>query len=1612
MLPPPRPPAKVGRKGKHVQRTLLDASDLPSPGFVQSFCASQKLSDALQAERLSSANGQAAYLKKKQQQLAYVEEAHRREQPPLEAIAAPEILRGELRRDAVFHHGAAGVPAPMTGAAALDIGDLRGGCIPIVNVGNEAGAFREKRLERQKQFLASRKARHDAALAEFDQAMDALAEDCQREVEAATERIKGDLEASTLECNAILEPLEPPPLPEDAEEDESKLLDELEDLPMDGTIDPARAKAVAAENAARKALRALGERTEGEVRGILSALEAATLLRRRRIEEFAGPSGELARIDDLRKSSVEELLKTLVEALTAAAHVVHGEAERLIEERALSFNEILLENRKAMQQLGAKLTVQTLEHSKEYKVRWHKGLLLWKQQRHRHSMAVVMRRIKSTEFRQPESLVEAVGKVREHQAYVFRQRKDLIDELFAIPQHRLVVALVRHTEEQNTQLNDRAQETFDTLLVELRELREALNVSAEQMLGELGLELELHDARQEWKGHDSVANLIDAEVRPPLRECLDQVAALLHALSNKLTQQEEALHQSVTSVITFFLGLARKQELLKKRVEEFEVNYNGEVEDCEKDFEETCERNEKTMQDLHGAIDDAAHHETLDELKQQTFDHLDQMAVGYRDHADQMLQIHNRYPGEAQDLIRRETRGYCKDLGLALDPSEDAPALAAERKAQTASLEEDAVNKAKAAFPAEPDEDEAAKATRLEALAAAVEAAKAEVQQAAEAKEALALEEEVQIFAGLEEKSSWPLGEGTGCLVLEKFLLEDLRQQILQPPEGQGQGPQAQEETPAAEAPEESEVLEEPKFADGTEALDTLAFDNDWFEDNLSSLRSAIFENLVGQKRYLDRVDIPAACEEVRRDLDQRLRRHTNRKGEVQVDWYVPRYSTVSKHKDKFERHLVAVAQKCQDQDDAVEEALRQIDEAEEQYKQRVAKIQEVLGDAETLPVLTSMERQVVDCMVRFRELCQTTVQGRLLELSSKAPQGLQKENQAFLMMCQKGEEQYSEPEIVYYGGEIEELNQTLDERKQERAQRAQELESQIQDKCKVPMDAFAVAYATAVETLCASKGFGRKYGEPRRKAQERVRTLIARASTVRSNIQLLLDYVSQLLMLPPPEEGGYEVTAMPKVPRIMSVRKFFSRGGEPWTFTGELLGILYVAVCAMAELGSHLGAFRENSASKYELAAVPSLSILREDMCFLPSAEEQKEVHRKAEEAKDVSDEVPVEQREEVQHAVQLSRSMEASQALRDDSLLRVLGPLMKSERFNNEIQSVIKSSNEAYAGQAGGTPEFMQKFLSDMQVSCEHARQEASRGLRTWGDELREETLLGLGEKLFLELTERALAELAKSTRDAHEATVQTWKDFGRKRAIHEQRLNPRLADANKETELQELVEAEAQRHADALQTCKEDRERMAASLRTACDHFVGRLTNIAEVSIRLLDLLPLHSHFGALPGDEKVEPPRMSIKRRLRRLNAEGEKVPEAPNPKAAAKGKAEPKAAAVPEEKPSGLPERKWIGLPKYELRALLCGGGWPADPVLMEEETIDEQKVQELTESLNSFRSPVHRSIVDGRLQFYERYKKQFAAEVSRWNAEMSAREAKEEAGEKNWQSMIRQLRGE
>eukprot|EP00933_Yihiella_yeosuensis_P062294 TRINITY_DN6524_c0_g1_i11.p1 TRINITY_DN6524_c0_g1~~TRINITY_DN6524_c0_g1_i11.p1 ORF type:complete len:1339 (+),score=386.61 TRINITY_DN6524_c0_g1_i11:47-4018(+) len=1322
--------------------------------------------------------------------------------------------------------------------------------------------------------------------------------------------------------------------------------------------------------------------------------------------------------------------------MTAAAHVIHGEAERLVEKRALDLDTVLIENRRAVRVLQSKLLVQTLEASKAQKARWNKGLLLWRKQRHRYSMMLVMRRIRSDEFRQPQSIVEALGQVRQQQQKTFEERRLLVRELFFLRQRTITTVQVRALEEQNTLLNDRAQEAFDELLSDIKDLREALEVSAERMLGELALELEIHDARQEWKGHDTVASLIDADVRPPLQECLDFVRDLLLTASEQLTRQDEAQHYANCRLLSFYLILAKKREVMSKRVDEFEVNYNGEVEDCDKDFEDTCERYEQTMVDYHNAINDAAHHDTLGELKHKTFDHLDSMAVGYRKYTDTLLWIHGRYPGESQALIRRETRNFCASLGLAMDPTEEAEAWAEERRAAAEAAEAEAIAAAGGAEPPEgEEEDEAAAAARKEA----VEAAIAKVREEAEAKEAEALEAEAAAAEGLADLEEWPKADSTACRVLARLGLADFREEVmggppgvLPPPETEP-GEEANAEAAAeggadAEVEPEEKAEEEPaRLYDGTLALVALQFDTSWLEENLEKVREDVFGNVGVNKKYLDRVDIPAACEECRRDLDQRLRRHTNRKGEVQVEWYVPRFATIAKHKDKFERHLVEIARKCQEQDDVVDSIFQEVEEAEEQFRQRLLDLQGRLGEAETLPVLTAFERQANDFAAGFKNTCKGAVQ-RLMELSTRAPQALQKENRAFLTMCRSGDEQYSESEIQFYSGEMDELNASLEQRAQERSQRARDLEGQIDQKQKEPLDEFAVAYAEAVELLCQSKGYGRKYGQPRRNAQERVRTLIARAATVKQNIETLMDYVQQLCQVDVPADVGIELTSLPRPPSIVRLIDYFRRGDESWTFSGELLGVLYVLVCTMSVIGSHLDAFKPEQATRYLLESMPQLRVLREDETSMPAAETQEEVFKRAAEIAE-SEEQPREP--EDLRALADATSLKAETSLRGECLMRALGPVLQAEHFPAEIQSIVKSANEAYAGQPGGTPDFMQKFLSDMQLSSEHARQEASRGLRSWGNELREQTLMNLADVMYGELTTRTISELMRSTKETQQSSVRWWNHNDKLRADHEQRLNPGLSNPNAEAQLLALMESEANRHQEALDACTKDRETMANALRGAAESFVRRLSSVSEAAVRIVDSLPLHGHFAALPGDEQIEPPRMSIKRRLRRLNAAESAAEAAPPTPAAAKGKGAPPPepasttpilAADGGDGSGGLPARTWPGLPRYELRGSVLGNGWPEDPELIippaadaeadAPSELDTEKLKQTTEALVSFRSPVHRKLIEQRDFFYQKYKAQFLAELEKRAGELSTREQNEAAGERNWQAMVRQLRGE
>ena len=252
--------------------------------------------------------------------------------------------------------------------------------------------------------------------------------------------------------------------------------------------------------------------------------------------------------------------------------------------------------------------------------------------------------------------------------------------------------------------------------------------------------------------------------------------------------------------------------------------------------------------------------------------------------------------------------------------------------------------------------------------------------------------------------------------------------------------------------------------------------------------------------------------------------------------------------------------------------------------------------------------------------------------------------------------------------------------------------------------------------TLCASPieedpplgmGLG---GIDRRRAASELACRVARpwaceASPVRHALLLLSPLASKtpaatslVPSLSLSAQAGIEAGALPKN-SLFRLKTHFDKAGEPWVFTGEVIGTLYIIVCTVASLGSHLKAFKPERAALLEAKAVPTIRVLREAEQLVS---EETEEEGKAAEAE-----------------------------LREACLGRVMGALMQTDTFEVEVEAIVKDAQkESHETYKGTIPDFMQTFLEEMQESAKKARTEASRDLREAANLLREEVRAPRGE------------------------------------------------------------------------------------------------------------------------------------------------------------------------------------------------------------------------------------------------------------------------------------------
>lgn len=796
-----------------------------------------------------------------------------------------------------------------------------------------------------------------------------------------------------------------------------------------------------------------------------------------------------------------------------------------------------------------------------------------------------------------------------------------------------------------------------------------------------------------------------------------------------------------------------------------------------------------------------------------------------------------------------------------------------------------------------------------------------------------------------------------------------------------------------------------PKSGEGIWLLEELIFKAPLVESLIDDIRKRLFIFLDEHKTELDeeaRAVLAEQEEEINMQLDQRLRKHTNRKGEVQVEWFNPRHTTIEKHKTKFERHLITVAQKSAAQEEEGEECYKLILQKEEEYHKRLEELTEQLAEMKSLAELTALERRGKDACGAFTELCrmQTEV---ILKLAVQGPGSLVALNRDFVKMCRAGAGKtaidYSKSELVFYLGEMEILNKALKDKRTERTERMNEQVEKLPAMQQEPLEKFLKAYEEAKENLCRDQGLGRKYGAPRRSAQEQCRTMMSRTATALHSITEMLKYMKDLLHEKDTPGGKYD--------NKLRLHRIWKEIKPP--LACEVVGALHFVAMGILSLGSHLKAFKPRWEGKHkdEEKNVRALCVTDERFIELPNKDKEEPG----------TDKYRVAQREGV---------------FKDDIIVNMLGHIPHAGLYPEGILEVEKAAIAKYPpggkDYPSGLPDFMKSFLERMKASAESHRQANCEDLRELIEQARGDHLLSLGPYVFKELVGRGKQELRDKVSELTRHLAKILKESDTLRLEHEKRLTPSLANPNYKKQLDALCNAEDERHAEAVRVIEEHKTQFAELLQGEAKRIACNMHCTFDEAITIIDALPMGTHYNPLPGDEALQEARMSIKRRKRRVYA----------------GHVGP--IVIDHEV---LPPRTWEGLPAelWKLPGEFWDGTWTSvesdeaaeaaaaeaaaaaaakdkkgGKGAVEAAPVTVSKEEKLQKALDgsakfypdvpSFKSPVHKRTFRARNRVYTDYEKEFEKQLAEVTKNLKARLAKENVGDENWHHMTRQLLGE
>ena len=305
-----------------------------------------------------------------------------------------------------------------------------------------------------------------------------------------------------------------------------------------------------------------------------------------------------------------------------------------------------------------------------------------------------------------------------------------------------------------------------------------------------------------------------------------------------------------------------------------------------------------------------------------------------------------------------------------------------------------------------------------------------------------------------------------------------------------------------------------PQDKDGNSCIEVTGLPKEVAASNVSGVIESLLSAMEVDGEARD-TKIDLLCEERKEDLteelEERLRLHWPRKGRTEVKYRQPREGELIAHRQKSARFLRQFYKRLSDQQEEFAALCKETRDHADEFVANVESLTKMLSEQGSLAALQGVEMKCKKLLATFKPECEDYLEMLTLFISSE-PSKLANTITELLRLTNtfKNGGDYDQKEVDDLKDLLVEPREKLDATVEVRRGEIDQLQDYEED-AKLSTKTFKAEYEKCLQELSLREGLGKKYGAPRRNAQERLRTEVTRDEYSANNLDALLARLEKL---------------------------------------------------------------------------------------------------------------------------------------------------------------------------------------------------------------------------------------------------------------------------------------------------------------------------------------------------------------------------------------------------------------------------------------------------------------------------------------------------------------------